>query len=74
MADNPHKKKNRATIVLLLAVFTIPIVVAWSAYFGGWFQQGLTVNKGELLSPVVDYRILTPALDEQAIDVTRQCR
>ncbi len=68
MADNPHKKKNRATIVLLLAVFTVPIIVAWSAYFGGWFQQGLTVNKGELLQPVVDYTALKPALDEQPIE------
>lgn len=68
MADNPHKTNNRATIVLLLAVFTIPIIVAWSAYFGGWFQQGLTVNKGELVQPVFDYTALQPAVKDQPIE------
>ncbi|MGX5175246.1 hypothetical protein ACUR5C_14600 [Aliikangiella sp. IMCC44653] len=41
-------KKNRLTLVLLFAIFVVPVAVAYSAYFAGWFA-GATKNKGELL-------------------------
>lgn len=68
MANNPHKRKNRFTILILLAVFTLPIIIAWSAYFGGWFQRGVTMNKGELISPVIDFSALQPAISDQPIE------
>ncbi|TQV88807.1 hypothetical protein [Aliikangiella coralliicola] len=42
-------KKNRATMIALFVAFIAPVVIAYSAYFSGWFQ-GATKNNGELLA------------------------
>lgn len=55
MAEANQKKQNRRTILLLLAVFTLPVIIAYSAYFSGWFNQVATSNRGELLTPVIDF-------------------
>ncbi|MBT8450259.1 MAG: hypothetical protein KJO69_11240 [Gammaproteobacteria bacterium] len=55
MAEAEIKKQNRRTILLLLAVFTLPVIIAYSAYFGGWFTQVNTSNRGQLLTPVIDF-------------------
>ncbi len=55
MAEARQKSKNRLTIILLLAIFTLPVFIAYSAYFGGWFGQVETSNRGQLLTPVLDF-------------------
>ena len=67
MANNPHKRKNRFTIIILLAVFALPIVIAYTAYFGGWFKEVGSFNKGELINPVIDFSELKPTIAEQPI-------
>lgn len=47
--DSSNLKKNRLTIVALFALFVVPVVIAYSAYFAGWFS-GATKNNGELLA------------------------
>lgn len=42
-------KKNRATMLALFALFILPVVIAYMAYFNGWFSSA-TKNRGELLS------------------------
>lgn len=41
-------------------MFTLPIIVAWSAYFNGWFTDINTTNKGQWVNPVVDLNALEP--------------
>jgi hypothetical protein len=43
-----NMKKNRLTLVGLFVLFVLPVVIAYSAYFGGWFKAA-TINHGELL-------------------------
>ncbi len=47
-------KKNRLTLIALFGIFFLPVIIAYSAYFVGWFD-GATQNKGELL---IDKEIL----------------
>ena len=54
-------RSNRFTVLGILVIFTAPVIFAYSAYFGGWFQ-GAQVNEGELLA--------TPASIE-SLDLTR---
>ncbi len=67
MANNPHKRKNRLTIIILLAVFALPILIAYAAYFGGWFKEVGSFNKGELINPIIDFRELKPTIANQPI-------
>ena len=55
MAEAKQKRKNRITMLLLLAVFALPVIIAYTAYFGGWFNQVATSNRGQLLTPVIDF-------------------
>jgi hypothetical protein len=48
-SHNKNVKKNRATMLGLFALFIVPVALAYSAYFGGWFNNA-TKNRGELLS------------------------
>ncbi len=45
--------QNRSTMVALLLVFALPIIIAYSGWWLGWFKDLSTVNKGELLKPVI---------------------
>jgi len=50
--NESHKsnvKKNRATMLALFALFILPVVLAYIAFFNGWFANA-TKNHGELLS------------------------
>lgn len=67
MANAENKTKNRLTIITILAVFTLPVIFAWSAYFTGWFQQRGTSNKGELIQPLIEFNKLEPALGNDPI-------
>ena len=48
-SHNKNVKKNRATMLALFALFIVPVVLAYSAYFGGWFNDA-TKNRGDLIS------------------------
>ncbi|WP_196140075.1 hypothetical protein [Aliikangiella sp. G2MR2-5] len=41
-------RKNRATLIALFAIFFVPVIIAYSAYFTGWFNKA-TENRGQLL-------------------------
>jgi len=47
---NSARTKNRAYLLLLIALFVIPLTAAW--LLTGRWQPGATVNHGELLEPV----------------------
>lgn len=53
-------KRSRRMLLLLVALFFLPLAVAFMAYYGGWRPAGST-NHGELLQPI---RQLPPALAE----------
>ncbi len=52
MSDN-NKTNNRNTLIIFVLVFLLPVVLAWFALQGDWFNKSAT-NKGELLSPVIE--------------------
>lgn len=63
-SHNKNVRKNRATLVALFAIFFIPVIIAYSAYFTGWFNQA-TQNKGQLLVDdavldIEDFRFTRP--------------
>jgi len=60
-----YKKKNRLTVVAFLGLFTLPIAIAWVAYFSGWFEQVNTTNKGEWVTPIVELEDLHPVYSDQ---------
>lgn len=45
-----NKNPNRTTLVLVLAVFVFPAVIATLMYVSGW-RPSVTVNHGELIQP-----------------------
>jgi hypothetical protein len=47
------KQKNRLTIIALLVIFAMPVVFAYSAFFFNWYEGHNTVNKGELIKPIL---------------------
>jgi hypothetical protein len=51
------KKNNRMMMLLLASVFILPVLLAKLALDNNWFNQAAT-NKGKLLSPPVDMRVL----------------
>lgn len=67
MATADNKTNNRLTIIAMLAVFTLPVIIAWSAYFNGWFQQVGNTNKGELIQPVIDFTQLQPQQSNEPV-------
>lgn len=60
-AIETHAKPKRS-LLILMAAFIVPVVLAKLALDFNWFEQGAT-NKGELLQPVEN---LQPLLSEQA--------
>ncbi|MCC2606455.1 hypothetical protein [Planctobacterium marinum] len=52
MSDN-NKSNNRKTLIIFVLVFLVPVVLAWFALQGDWFNKGAT-NKGELLNPAIE--------------------
>lgn len=51
------KKNNKSMMLLFVAVFLLPVILAKLALDNGWFNQAAT-NKGELISPPVDMSTL----------------
>ncbi|MGS2721070.1 hypothetical protein [Paraglaciecola aestuariivivens] len=54
--DTP-KKNNKSLILLFVAVFLLPVILAKLALDNGWFNQAAT-NKGELLATPLDMAVL----------------
>ncbi|CAD5247132.1 conserved hypothetical protein [Alteromonas sp. 38] len=48
--SNPASKK---TLIIMVAVFVLPVILAKLALENDWFNQGAT-NKGALLQPTID--------------------
>jgi len=49
--QNGASKSNRNKFLLVLAVFAIPVVASYLAYYV-WKPQGAVINYGELITPV----------------------
>ncbi len=56
------QERPKRSLLIIFAVFVLPVLLAKLALDGNWFERGAT-NRGELLQPVVS---LTPMLAEQA--------
>lgn len=52
-----QRNKNRKAMLILAAVFILPVVLAKIALEADWFNKAAT-NRGELLDPVLDFREL----------------
>ncbi len=62
-----QKKSNRRKLVMVLVVFSLPVVAATLMYLSGW-KPAATVNHGELIQPVrlIEDRTMQ-ALDGKAV-------
>ncbi|PIP80188.1 MAG: hypothetical protein COW84_06545 [Gammaproteobacteria bacterium CG22_combo_CG10-13_8_21_14_all_40_8] len=49
----PQTKNNHFTIISLLVIFALPMVIAYSGWWLGWFNNLPKTNKGELLTSVI---------------------
>ena len=56
------QERPKRSLLIIFAVFVLPVVLAKLALDGNWFERGAT-NRGELLQPVVS---LTSMLNQQA--------
>lgn len=65
MEETKYKNNNRATIIGFLIIFTLPVVMAWIAYFSGWFEDAATTNKGEWVKPVMAFEQFNPVYADQ---------
>lgn len=65
--------RNRIKLLAIMAVFALPVLVAYMGFFGGWFQHHSTVNKGELLNPplTISQLELVDAVDATAFDTNQ---
>jgi hypothetical protein len=71
LEQTKYKKGNRITIVGFFAIFTLPILVAWAAYFSGWFDGIDTTNKGEWVKPIISFSDSNPVYSDGASYVTK---
>ncbi|MFS1701666.1 hypothetical protein [Alteromonas sp. AMM-1] len=55
------QERPKRSLLIIFAVFVLPVVLAKLALDGDWFERGAT-NRGELLQPVVS---LTSVLENQ---------
>lgn len=46
--------RNRVKLVAIMAVFALPVMIAYAGFFGGWFSDIHRTNKGELIQPTID--------------------
>ena len=65
MENSNQKRNNRLTIIGFLLLFTLPVILAWTAYFSGWFTDISTTNKGEWVYPIIDMNKLSPSYANQ---------
>ncbi len=48
-----RQKANRLTLIGLLVVFASPMIIAYLAWWQGWFNNIGTTNHGELIKPLI---------------------
>ena len=46
--------RNRVKLLAIMAVFALPVIVAYAGFWGGWFSDVNRTNKGELMQPTID--------------------
>ena len=46
--------RNRVKLVAIMAVFALPVMIAYAGFFAGWFSDIHRTNKGELIQPIID--------------------
>lgn len=63
--DPKLRRRNRAVLIAIVALFLGSLVIAGALRFSGWRPAGLK-NHGELLDPPGDLRRLTPTLADGA--------
>lgn len=51
MTDAVRRSASRRKILLLAALFALPVIIAYALYFSGW-RPAATGNHGELVQPV----------------------
>ena len=56
--------KNRKTLIALFVMFITPVILAYAAYFGGWYQ-GSSSAEGEIIAAeqmtdIEDYHLVKP--------------
>ena len=71
LEQTKYKKGNRITIVGFFAIFTLPILAAWAAYFSGWFEGVNTTNNGEWVKPIISFSESNPVYSDGATYVTK---
>ena len=54
MTEQANNQKNKRALLILVAVFIIPVVLAKFALEYDWFNRGAT-NRGQLLEPALDF-------------------
>lgn len=59
--NQSQRRRNRAMLVAIFAIFLGSMLVAGTLRFSGWRPAGMK-NHGELLQPPTDLRALTPKL------------
>ena len=52
------------TIIAFLALFALPVIFAWIAYFSGWFDTVETTNKGEWVQPILSFEDYSPTYSD----------
>ncbi len=64
-----HKTNNRVTLIAFLTLFTLPVALAWIAYFSGWYDELDSTNKGQWVKPVLMFEEFSPVYgsDGQAV-------
>ena len=50
-ADQPGRRRGRRTLVLVTALFMLPVVLATVLFVTGWRPSGRSLQYGELLAP-----------------------
>jgi hypothetical protein len=55
MTSDEHKSKS--TLILMIAVFVLPVILAFFALKFDWFNKAAT-NRGDLLQPVIEAQSL----------------
>jgi hypothetical protein len=61
--NNTTKKNNKSMILIFVAVFLLPVILAKLALENGWFNQAAT-NKGTLIQPPMDMSSLQTSVQE----------
>lgn len=56
-----EQKANRRIMLMIFAVFLVPVVVAYTAHFFGWYKDLGLANRGFLINPPIDVRELSIA-------------